>query len=83
MSIHNFCRGQIILARGEAKDKNIKIPPFRGSTLVGEQQWAIFLGDFYTEHGGCCAFNAREQAIYEFIDLYEGGEIDKDGNEIK
>lgn len=81
--IHGYCRAQIKVARIEAKEKGVKIPPFGGSVLVGYEQYGVFLGDFYTEKSGCCAFEARKDAIFEFIDLREKGLIDEGGNKIK
>ena len=51
-----------------AKEIGIKIPNFGGSTMVGTEQWAIFLGDFYSEEEGCCSYEARARAIYKYID---------------
>lgn len=65
--IHAYCRGQLKIARFEAKEKGVKVPPFGGSTLVGREQWGIFLGDWYTEQEGCCAIAARANAVIEYI----------------
>jgi len=68
---HEFCRGQIILARQDAIDAGIKIGKISASRIHHEH-YAVFIGDdFYREYGACCAFDARSQAISEYIDKYK------------
>lgn len=81
--MHSYCRISVKLARIEAKEKGISIPSFGGSCLVGTEQYAISLGAFYIEEDGCCAFEARSKALYQFIDQYEKGIINKKGKKIK
>ena len=68
MSCSTFCRSDVMFAREEAKKRGIKIPKFGGTTKMSSQEYAVFFGDFYFEASACCAFNARQQAIYEYID---------------
>lgn len=80
MSHHLYCKAKVKFARIEAKSKGIKIPKFGGSNLVGYEQYSVFLGNFYTEQEGCCSFEARSRAIFDFIDQHEKGLIDDSGN---
>jgi hypothetical protein len=65
--IHAYCRGQLKIARQEAKSCGVKIPSFGGSKLVGYEQYGIFFDDWYIEQDGCCAMEARAKAVIEYI----------------
>jgi len=77
---HYWCVGQIKILRWEAKEKGIKIPPFRGSVYLDGEQYGVFWGsNIYLESQGCCAYEARWRCIQEFIrandeddELHEG-----------
>ena len=70
MSAHAFCRGLLRGARVEAKDKGKKIPPI-SSSKMSDDHYAVFLGDdWYDEYSACCAYHARSEAIFDFLDGY-------------
>ncbi len=58
-------------ARWDAQEKGVKIPTI-SSVRIGIEDYAVFLGDnFYEEYNSCCAFYARQEAVYEYIDREE------------
>ncbi len=68
MDNHHFCRARLKLARMDAKEANIKLPPI-SSTMMFPDNYAVFAGNDYYEYNSCCAFDARADCIYELIDL--------------
>ena len=66
--MHSYCSIQVRIARIDAKEKGVKIPKLGGVVLVGYEQYGVFLGEFYGEYGACCKFDARGQAINDFVE---------------
>ena len=68
MDKHSYCRIMLKDARHEAKTQGVKLP-FVNSAKMHDQEYAVFIGDdWYEEYGACCAFYARSEAIWEYID---------------
>lgn len=80
---HGYCRAEVKLARYKAEEKGIKLPKMSTSKL-GQDEYAIFIGSKYFEANGCCVANAKQIAIYEYIDAVSGDEesvsIESDSN---
>ena len=56
------------MARFDAVEAKIKIPPISSSEMHAEN-YAVFIDDdFYDEYNSCCAFDARASAIYDYMD---------------
>ena len=68
MDAHDYCRYLLKASRIEGEDASIKIPRISSSKLSPDS-YAVFIGrHHYSEHGCCCAFYARAEAINDFIE---------------
>jgi hypothetical protein len=73
MDRHTHCRGQLKLAWGEAREKGIGILMLKSQKMHNDQ-YAVFCDHVefdYQEYTACCAFDARAQFIYDYIDFKE------------
>ena len=71
MDKHAHCRGQVKFARIEAKEKGIGLLMIKSQHLQGDD-YAVFCDNIdmdYGEYSACCAFDARAQFIYDYIDF--------------
>jgi len=65
---HAVCRGRLRMSRFDALEASVKVPKI-ASTEISPENYAVFIGDdFYDEYNSCCAFEARANAIYDYID---------------
>lgn len=65
--IHDYCRGQVRLARFEAEEKEVHIPKISISTLSPDE-YSVFIGAKAIEVNGCCRYEAKSIAMMQYID---------------
>ena len=71
MDKHDFCRARLKMARMDAKEAKVKLPPI-SSVMMFPDNYGVFAGDDeYYEYNSCCAFDARADCIYELMDKKE------------
>ena len=67
MDSHDFCRGMLRHARGDAKAEGVELPQVSSAWLALDS-YAVFIGSgWYEEFDACCAFYARAEAITQYL----------------
>lgn len=81
MDKHDLCRVGLRFARIDAeyilnKGMAIEVIPKITSSKISDEEYAVFSDHHtfnYKEYSACCAFDARKEFIYDYIDFKEKG----------
>ena len=63
-----YCDQTVKAAKNEARTKGCPIPKDISVSVLSPDEYAVFIGDHYSEHNSCCEMGAVFNAIEEIID---------------